>query len=73
VPLSASAAQQAGVASGLYVGRVIAGGPADDAGLRVGDVITQIDGAPATSSDQLLGLTLTRRDGGHEKVPVAGQ
>jgi putative serine protease PepD len=63
VPLSPLAAQQAGVASRLYVGRVVAGGPADGAGLRVGDVITQIDGAAATSSDHLLGLTLTRRAG----------
>src|SRR6185437_9256701 len=63
LPPSASAVQQAGTAEGLYVGRIVAGGPADDAGLRVGDVITEIDGVPATSGDQLLGLTLTKRAG----------
>ncbi len=63
LPVPPAAAQQGGTDEGLYVGRVVAGGPADDAGLQVGDVITKIDGVPATSSDQLVGLTLTKRAG----------
>ena len=44
------------------------GGPAAAAGLRTGDVITQIDGQPATSNIQIESLTLTRRPG--DKVSV---
>jgi putative serine protease PepD len=62
-PISAAVAQRAGVTEGLYVNRVTSGGPAADAGLRVGDVITEVDGQPATSSDQLVALTLTKRAG----------
>jgi putative serine protease PepD len=42
---------------------VVAGGPAATGGLQVGDVITSIDGQPATSADQLMALTLTKRAG----------
>jgi len=48
---------------GLYVADVTAGGPAATAGLRVGDVITEIDGRPARDSEQLVVLTLTRHAG----------
>lgn len=62
-PISSSAAQQGNGTAGLYVNRVTAGGPAASAGLRVGDIITDVDGDPATSVDQLIGLTLTKRAG----------
>jgi putative serine protease PepD len=39
------------------------GGPAAQAGLQIGDVITRLDGKPATSAEQLLELTLTHRPG----------
>jgi putative serine protease PepD len=39
--------------SGAYVGTVTAGGPAAKAGLKVGDVITAIDGKPTPTSDDL--------------------
>ena len=42
---------------------VVPGGPADTAGLRSGDVITKIDGEPATNPNQLLALTLTKKPG----------
>ena len=48
---------------GLYVTQVRTGGPASSAGLRVGDVITAIEGKPARSTDQLIALTLTKRAG----------
>jgi putative serine protease PepD len=68
VPIPSSAAAQAGVPEGLYIQTVAPGGPAAKAGLRTGDVITKIDGAPATSTVQLQELTVTKKPGG--TVPV---
>lgn len=52
--------RQSGVA-GLFV--LAAEGPGAEAGLRAGDIITQIDGKPATNSEQLVVATLTRKAG----------
>jgi putative serine protease PepD len=62
-PIPAAAATQAGVPEGLYVQGVTAGGPAARAGLRAADVITSIDGKPATSNTDLQELTLTKKPG----------
>ena len=48
---------------GLRQTSVTAGGPAEQAGIQAGDLITTIDGAPATSAEQLLEVTLTKRPG----------
>ena len=45
-----------------------AGTPAAKAGLRQGDVITSVDGKPATSNVQLQELTLTKQPG--DKVTI---
>jgi len=50
-------------AQGLRVAVVVPSSPAASAGLRVGDIITSIDGQPATSTDQLMAVTLTKRAG----------
>ncbi|HMD92591.1 MAG TPA: trypsin-like peptidase domain-containing protein [Trebonia sp.] len=63
VPIPASAAQEAGVQSGLFVQAVVPSGPSASAGLRQGDVITEIDGQPATSNVQLQEITLTKKPG----------
>jgi putative serine protease PepD len=63
LPIPADAAAQAGLKSGLYVGGVVAGGPAAKAGLARGDVITKVNGAAATSNVQLQELTLTKNAG----------
>lgn len=68
VPIPAAAARQAGVTGGLFVNAVSPGGPAARAGLRDGDVITAIDGAAATSNEQLAILTLTKQPG--DRVPI---
>jgi putative serine protease PepD len=63
VPISPALAARTGVTEGLFVSQVAAGGPADNAGLQAGDVISAIDGQPARSVDQLVALTLTKRAG----------
>ena len=63
VPIPPAAAAQAGVPEGLYVQAVTPGGPAAQAGLRPDDVITGIEGKPATSNIQLQELTLTKKPG----------
>ena len=45
---------QYGYPAGVYVSEVTPGGPADQAGLRTGDIITAIDGVPVSTTDQLL-------------------
>ena len=63
LPIPADAAAQAGLKGGLFVGGVVAGGPAAKAGLQRGDVITEIDGQTATTNVQLQELTLTKKPG----------
>ncbi len=53
---------------GLWVRAVVPGGPAAKAGLAADDVITSINGQPATSNVQLQEVTLTKRPG--DTVPV---
>ena len=71
VPIPPAAAAQAGVPEGLFVQAVAPGGPAAAAGLRPSDVITSIDGKPATSTVQLQELTLTTKPG--DTVPIGYQ
>ena len=68
VPIPAKAAADGGVPNGLYVQGVVTGGPAAQAGLRAGDIITEINGEPATSPVQLQELTLTKKPG--DTVPL---
>jgi putative serine protease PepD len=56
-------AQATGGSPGLFVEAVTAGGPADQAGLRPGDVIVEVDGEPAHSVDALIVKTLRMNAG----------
>jgi len=74
-------AKQQGWPTGAYVAKVTAGGPADRAGLKTGDVITKINGVAIESSLELTHelfkykpgdkITLTYyRNGGYKDVQV---
>jgi putative serine protease PepD len=64
IGLAAHPVQPSGSApSGLLVTAVTAGGPAEQAGLRAHDVITEIDGQAARTTDQLVVATLTHAAG----------
>lgn len=62
-PIPAAVAAQTGTPQGLHVVAIAPTGPAAQAGLRPGDVITEIQGQPATSNVQLQELTLTKKPG----------
>jgi S1-C subfamily serine protease len=53
---------------GAQVGQVVAGSPADKAGLRVGDRIVALGGEPIRDSDDLSASVNSRQPG--EKVPL---
>ena len=61
--ISPAAATQSGKPAGFYVTAVAPGGPAEVAGLRAGDVITAIDGEPATDPNQLAAITIKKKPG----------
>jgi putative serine protease PepD len=58
-----AAAERAGTSPGFLVTAVSPGGPAANAGLQAGDIITEVNGEPATDPNQLSALTLTKRAG----------
>ena len=46
-------AKQMGLPAGVYISKAVANGPADQAGLRQGDIITKINGVAISSPDEL--------------------
>jgi putative serine protease PepD len=56
-------ADRLGLPRGLLVESVLPGGPADAAGIRARDVITQINGQPAVSAEQVTVAELAARSG----------
>jgi putative serine protease PepD len=68
VPITEAAAARSGLPHGLYVGSIDPVGPSAHAGIRVGDVITSIDGQPATTNLQLEAVTLTKKPGDTVKL-----
>ncbi|GAA1953677.1 S1C family serine protease [Agromyces allii] len=63
IPIPHAVAAHYGVPNGLFVQAVTSRGPADAAGIRPGDVITSINGQPATSLDVLTHIQLTSAAG----------
>ena len=51
--VAAEVTQLYGIPSGVVVEEVVSGGPAEDAGLKQGDIITEFDGRTITSMSQL--------------------
>jgi serine protease Do len=52
-----------GFKNGVLVQEIRAGGPAEKAGLKVGDIITAIDGRPIKDGDDLVNEIASRRPG----------
>ncbi|MCU1655563.1 MAG: peptidase and chymotrypsin/Hap, partial [Pseudonocardiales bacterium] len=55
-PLPPPLVERLGRRTGLRVAQVVAGSPADTAGLRVGDVVVAVDGRPAATATELQRL-----------------
>ena len=55
---------------GAQVVEVVSDGPAEDAGIRVGDMIVSFDGKPVAGADTLSGLVQTRQPGDTVQVVV---
>ena len=52
-----------GAGSGITISTVVAGSPADQAGLKVGDTITAVDGKKVTKGDELVSDIASRKPG----------
>src|SRR6266852_2141904 len=57
-----------GVNSGVTISNVVVGSPADQAGLKVGDTITSVDGKPVKNGDDLVSDIAGRKP--HTKVTL---
>ncbi|MBZ5647201.1 MAG: Do family serine endopeptidase [Acidobacteriia bacterium] len=57
-----------GVKSGVIIAEVSAGSPADQAGLKVGDAITAVDGKEIKSGDDLVSEIASRKPGTKTKL-----
>jgi S1-C subfamily serine protease len=57
-----------GTDSGVLIGGVVSGSPADKAGLKANDVITAVDGTAITSNGQLVQIIQAKTPGTQVKV-----
>lgn len=62
--------QALGMPSGIYVAQVVAGSPAEKAGICAGDIITKVDGAQITSFDALKSKLNLKKAGTNMVVTV---
>ncbi len=66
--LPAAVGRVYGFKSGVLISSVAKGGPAEQAGLKVGDIITSIDGKPIKNGDDLVNIITARHPGSTVKV-----
>jgi putative serine protease PepD len=59
--------------SGVYIGGVTSGGPAAKAGLKVGDVITAVDGKQTLTTDRLGAALAAKKPGQTVKLSIVEQ
>jgi S1-C subfamily serine protease len=59
-----------GTDSGVMIGGVVAGSPADKAGLKAKDVITAVDGTEITTNGQLVRLIQAKAPGTQVKITI---
>jgi len=57
-----------GVQSGVTISNVVAGSPADSAGLKVGDTITSVDSKDVKNGDELVADIAARKPGSKAKL-----
>jgi serine protease Do len=66
--LPAAVGRVYGFKSGVLISNVTKGGPADQAGLKVGDIINSVDGKPIKGGDELVNIISNMRPGSSAKV-----
>jgi serine protease Do len=66
--LPAAVGRVYGFKSGVLVSSVAKGGPADQAGIKVGDIITSVDGKPIKDGDDLVNIISARHPGSTAKI-----
>jgi serine protease Do len=66
--LPAAVGRVYGFKSGVLVSSVAKGGPAEQAGIKVGDIITSVDGKPIKDGDDLVNIITARHPGSSAKV-----
>jgi serine protease Do len=66
--LPAAVGRVYGFKSGVLVSSVAKGGPAEQAGIKVGDIITSIDGKPIKDGDDLVNIITARHPGSTAKI-----
>ena len=57
-----------GVQNGVIIAEVTPGGPAEKAGLKVGDAITAVDGKPVKNGDELVADISSQKPGTQHKL-----
>ena len=65
---SAAVARVYGTGTGVTISDVVAGSPAEQAGLKVGDTITAVEGTKVTTGDELVAEIASRKPGSKTKL-----
>ena len=68
--ISSSVASAYNMPEGVYVYQVVSGSPAEKAGLRQGDIITEFDGQTITGMSQLKQLIASHKSGDEVKMTI---